>query len=382
MQIPFDGIMTLLIFLIGIPALILQLISSAERRAVLKKESFSSDVQSFLIKALLILVIGLLIQFLLIFLLADYADAIRNFVEQLIWLSIFSCLFYLILQVSKQIPEQYGRREKIVEKLVSDVLNESRGKGHIAGGTFNDLVNLGKQCDPGQEREMVINAFKDIVKAVLAKSEYKGDSFEVLIDELVHILVSNPEPKDLSNFNATIKILSIILSTDKNLETDDDKQRALHAVSKLGRTLIIHFKSVERDGIILDYIDSLEFALTKKEMLTEVSQALFEIGVCAVEEGQDFMVVAALDKLTSLAEIYPPLPKEFVADMLGLLAYFWTKEGSRKKIAEKKLREIESLLPKSVILCIDEARAHCLNTMYFDAADKLSQMRKDLKRRK
>ena len=378
MQIPFDGIMTLLIFLIGIPALILQLISAAERRAILKKEGF--DVQVFLRKAILILLFGLLVQFLLIFLLANSSNATKNFAEQFVWLCVFGYLFYLVLRVSKQIPEQYGRREKIVEKLTSDVLGESKGKGHIAGGTFNDLVNLGKQCDPGQEREMVINAFKDIVKTMLAKSEYRGDSFEVLIDELVHILVANPEPKDLSNFNSAIKILSIILSTAKDLETDDDKQRALHAVSKLGRTLIIHFKSVERDNIILDYIDSLEFALTKKEMLTEVSQALFEIGICAVEENQDFMVVAALDKLTSLAEIYHPLPKEFVADALGLLAYFWTKDGSRKKFAEKKLREIEDLLPKSVILSVDDARIHCLNTMYFDAADKLSQMRKDLKR--
>jgi hypothetical protein len=313
------------------------------------------------------------------FLLEKCNDVIRNFVEQFLWLCIFGALFYLVIKVSKQIPEQYGRREKIVEKLTQDIFNESKRKGRIAGGTFSDLANLGQQCDPGQDREMVINAFKDLVKIMLTQSTYKGDSFEVLIDELVHMLVANPEPKDLPNFNTAIKILSAVLSVNDHSETDDDKQRALHAISKLGRTLIVHFKSVERDNIILDYIDSVEFVLTKKEMLTEVSQALFELGICAVEEGQDFMVVAALDKMTSIAENYLPLPNEFVADMLGLLAHFWVKGGSRKKFAKDKYREIETFLPKKGLLSVEDAMTHCMNTMYFDTADKLSSMLKNLK---
>jgi hypothetical protein len=225
---------------------------------------------------------------------------------------------------------------------------------------------------------MVVNAFKDLVKAVLAKPTYKGDSFEILIDDLVHMLVSDPEPQDLPNYDVAIKILSAILSAGDQLETDDDKQRAVHAISKLGWTLIAHFKSVERYNIILNYIDSLEFALTKKDMLTEVSQALFEIGVCAVEEGQDFIVVAILDKMMSFAENYPPLPGEFVADMLGLLAHFWVVDGSRNEFAKRKFREIEIFLPKDHFLSINDARLYFLNTMYFDTADNLAKMAKDL----
>lgn len=379
MQIPFDGIMTLLIFLVGIPAIILQLISSAERRVVAKKEGL--DVNSFLIKAIIVLTIGMLLQFALTFALdkLKYNDVTKNLVEQSVWLCIFIALFILVLRVSKQVPEQYGRREKIIEKLTKDVLRESKIKGRIAGGTFSDLANLGKQCEPGQEREMIINAFKDLVKSMLASPEYKGDSFESLIEELVHMLVYNPEPKDLNNYDTTIKILSAILSADKRIRTSDDKQRALHAISKLGRTLIIHFNSVERDNIILDYVDSLEFALAKREMLTEVSQAIFEIGVCAVQEDQDFMVVAALDKMTSLAEHYAPLPDEFIADMLGLLASFWAKGGSRKELADLKLKEVKKILSKDIVLSLEGARSHCMKTMYFDVADELTELLETLR---
>jgi len=372
MEIPFDGILTLLIFLVGIPALVLQLISAAERRAAIKKDGL--DVRLFLKRALVILGLGLLSQFVLALLFSRNADTNEKILEQFIWLALFGCLFYLVLQVAKQIPEQYGRRERIIEKLTQDVLKETETKSRVAGGTFSDLANLGKQCDPGQEREMVVSAFGVLAKTALAKPQYRGDSFEVLIDELVHILASNPEAKDLRNYDIAVKIFFAILTAHSHLETDDDTRWTVHAMSKLGRTLIIHFKSMERDNIILNYIDSLQFALTKKEMLTEVSQALFEIGICAVDENQDFIVVAAVDKMTSLAENYPPLPNEFVADMLGLIAHFWAKNGSRKEFAEAKLCEVEKLLPGDRVTSLEAARVHCKQSMYFDVADELAQL--------
>jgi len=372
MEIPFDGLLTLLIFLVGIPAIVLQLISAAERRAAVKKDGL--DIRSSLTIALSVIGSGLLLQFLITFVPLDLAAEAKNLYQQLIWLIIFVPLIGLVLRVAKRIPEQYGRREKIIEKLAKEVLAETQKKGRVAGGVFIDLANLGKQCDPGQEREMVVTALTEIIKVMLVSPAYKGDSLEAPIEELVHMLAANPEPRDLGNYGIAIKIFSEILSADGQLTTDDDKQRVVHAISKLGRTLIIHFKSVERDNIILDCIDSLEFALTKKAMLTEVSQALFEIGICAVEEHQDFMVVAALDKMTSLAENLPPLPPEFVADLLGLLAHFWARGGSRRDFVETKLGEVEKFLPKSSILSLEGAMIHCRQSMYFDVTDELADM--------
>lgn len=380
MEIPFDGILTLLIFLVGIPALVLQLISAAERRAAMKRNGL--DVQLFLRWAVYIILAGLMLQFVVVHWLADkpqIGETDKGLVAQLLWLLVFIPLFYLAIRVSRQIPEQYGRREKIVEKLTQDVLKELQTKIRVGGATFADLANLGKHCDPGQEREMVVNALKDIVKAVIAKPAYKGDSFETLIDELVHMLASDPEPKDLNNYDIAIKILSAILSAQSQAGTEDDKRRAVHAASKLGQTLITNFKSVERDNIILEYIDSLEFALPQRDMLTEVSQALFEIGVCAVREGHDFVFIAALDKMTALAETYPPLPSEFVTDLLGLIAHYWVKEGSRNRLARDKFNEVRKFLESPILPILETAGAHLVKTMYFDEADKLAQMTGDIK---
>jgi len=375
MEIPFDGILTLLIFLVGIPALVLQLISAAERRAAVKKEGL--DVRSSLTVALIVVVIGVLVQFWYAY--STNSSDSKSIIQQAIWVGTFIPLIILVLRVAKTIPEQYGRREKIVEKLTREVLEELQSKARVGGGTFADLANLGKQCDPGQEREMVVNALKEIVKVVIAKPAYKGDSFETLTDELVHMLASDPEPKDLNNYDIAIKILSAILSAQPLSGTEDDKRRAIHAASKLGQTLIVNFKSVERDNIILEYIDSLELALPQREMLTEVSQALFEIGVCAVKEGHDFVFVAALDKMTALAEAYPPLPSEFVTDLLGLIAHYWVKEGSRTRLARDKFQEVRKFLGKPILPMLETAERHLVNTMYFDEADKLAHMAEDIR---
>lgn len=61
MEIPFDGILTLLIFLVGIPALVLQLISPAERRATMKENRL--DVRKFLMWAISVTAIGLFLEF-------------------------------------------------------------------------------------------------------------------------------------------------------------------------------------------------------------------------------------------------------------------------------------------------------------------------------
>lgn len=380
MEIPFDGILTLLIFLVGIPALVLQLISAAERRAVQKKERL--DVKSFLVKAIWSLVIGLLLEFALTLLsiIEGWTVEITQLIGQIIWLIIFGVLFSFAWQVARQIPEQYGQREKIVDKLYDEVIKEVSTKKHIEGGTFIDLANLGKHCEPGQEREMVVNAFKEIVKEVLAGTNYKGDSLEALIDQLVHMLASDPAPKDLSNFDITIKIFTAILSIQPQPEIDNDKQRTIHAISKLGQTLIVHFKSVERDNILLEYIDSLELALSKREMLTDISQALFEIGVCAVKEDHDFVFVAALDKMTTFAANYSPLPDEFVTDLLGLVSHYWTQDGSRKQLARDKFNEIKKFLKKPILSTLERSRQHLISTMYFDEADKLAQMADDIRR--
>jgi hypothetical protein len=376
MDIPFDALLTLLIFLVGIPALILQLISATERRVVNKGGRL--DVGSFLIKALLIIVAGLALQFLfLLFLQKRVPEDVRPLVGQIIWLLVFAALFYLAWIISQQIPKQYGRREEIIKTLRKDVLSElkKRKRLNVSGETFEDLVNLGKHCEAGQEREMVLRAFMEIVNAVLADTRYNGDSLEMLIEELTHILAFNPESKDLYNYRMAVDIFSTILAYREPVTSADDKRRCIHAVSHLSRTLILNFKSAERDNVILACLSSFDFVLSNANLLTEISQAMFEMGICALEAGHDFIAVAVLDKIISLAERQsPPLPIEFVADLFGLLADYWAKGGSRRDYARRKFQAAKIFLGKNPSGRLKEAQKHLVRTICFDEADRLGKM--------
>lgn len=227
---------------------------------------------------------------------------------------------------------------------------------------------------------MVVKAFMEITKAVLADSRYVGDSFETFIDELTHMLAFNPEAKDLYNYRTAVEIFSSILAANHSTKAEDDRRRAVHAISRLGRTLIVNFQSVERDNVILAYVNSLDFVLNRPHMLTEISQALFEIGLCAVDAGHDFVAVAALDKLTSLAERQvPPLPVEFVADLFGLMARYRAVDGSRMEYANRKYGETKAFLGKDAIQALKNAQTHLVKTIYFDEADKLGELIEALK---
>lgn len=376
MDIPFDAILTLLIFLVGIPALILQLISSTERRVINKGGRL--DVGSFLIRALLIILTGIALQIVFLLLLKNrVADDLRSLIGQIIWLLVFTGLFYLAWIISQRIPKQYGRREEIIKTLQKDILSDlkKRKRLNVSGEAFDDLVSLGKHCEAGQEREMVVRAFLEIVNEVLTDARYNGDSLEMPIEELTHILAFNPEAKDLYNYRMAVDIFSSILAHDGAASSADDKRRAIHAVSHLSRTLMLNFQSVERDNVILAYLNSLDFVMRKANLLMEISQALFEMGICALKAGQDFIAVAVIDKLTSLAERQsPPLHPEFSSDLFGLLASCWVKDGSRRDFARRKFEDLKKLLGKPYLPRLREAQAHLIDTIYFDESDYLGQM--------
>jgi hypothetical protein len=380
MEIPFDAIFTLMIFMVVTISSVLQAISPIERQVVQKKGRL--DVRSFFRRAIWIVVIGIVAQAIYIWS-THIGDpgANQQIVQQLIWMAVFGFLFYLAWIISQQIPQHYGRREKIVESLTQDILDElkNRRRLNVSGETFNDLANLGKHCEAGQEREIVVKAFMKIAQSVLADSRYGGDSFETFIDELTHMLAFNPEARDLYNYRTTMDIFSSILAADRSTTITDDKRRAVHAISRLGRTLIVNFQSVERDNVILAYINSFDLVLNKPHMLTEISQALYEIGHSAMEAGHDFVAVSALDKLTSLAgRLSPPLPVEFVADLFGLLAHYRAMGGSRREFANRKFEETKAFLDENAIQALKDAQKHLVKTMYFEEADKLGELIEDI----
>ncbi len=393
MEIPFDGIITLFVFLIGLPALVVQFMPAEVRSIVFDKGK--------LIPRRLILAIA---SFLLV---VTFSSVWTLCIEKYTWVGFsstqtwsivwFFTFAFLITDVSLTafwFQNTYGRRENVINSLKDRSLREFSHRERSNVGALRQLIEIGKQSTPGSDRELILNALKEIAAVTCNRPGYRGESLAVLIDGVVGMLSINPDSEDLLNYKTAVEILEIILRarpSDEESGSLRDQHHSVRALSALGQTAISQIKiRTGIDYILVGYEEALGLAVYRHpKMLSDISQAFLEVGAIALTAGQFLFAVAAMERLIVIAEEPPGaasinnstnrLPFEATSDMLGLAAHFWSNsEGSREYI-QKRLMTITNCVGKPLTRKLLAARTHCLQTMEFSTADKLAQMAKDIK---
>jgi hypothetical protein len=223
-----------------------------------------------------------------------------------------------------------------------------------------------------------------LVKEACSCSDYRAGTLETIIDETVNILISRPHPEDFQSFRTAVSLLRRIVTQDCTTgETENlvDHQRAVRALSALGQAVLSQVGySIGIDYILMGYEGALSLALLNHpQLLTDVSQALFETGSVALDSKNYLFAVAALRRLLSIFEENNPVPPEASVDTLGLLAHFWTAEDSpsSRLFAEQCLERL-NLKGEALQSALEATREHCQITMEFETADKIMVMEKDL----
>ena len=102
MDIPFDGIVSLLLFLVGIPAIVLQFMAEDVRRVLIKRVTAPREIASRLGIAVLTVILAILF-------VVRYPDR-----EEFIWSVMFFLLLIIILWTTFQVQYRYGWREIII----------------------------------------------------------------------------------------------------------------------------------------------------------------------------------------------------------------------------------------------------------------------------
>jgi len=145
-EIPFDAVTTLLMFLVGVPAIVLQTLPPEIRRVVAKR--WGRLVAALSVPALLgvlLCVGGVLARDLPEPLLTWTWSGILLVLALTGFLTIFSTL------------GRYGRRIAIVRSLAREAGRRIPTRGRLVEESLSDLVDLGRQSEPGREREMVLD---------------------------------------------------------------------------------------------------------------------------------------------------------------------------------------------------------------------------------
>jgi hypothetical protein len=378
--LPFDAIGSLFIFLIGVPALVVQSIPPEVRHVVARRwQRLLLETGLPVVVAAAAVGLGLLRHALW------PADAVAIGGGGLFgrvplppagpwtWVIVIAVMFATATYTAMRIPHRYGRRSMIIRSLEKESFKHSKLIEH----SLDDLIVLGRQSESGQDKELVLQALYRLATKMYDLRDYRGDRLEALIMGLVDMLVPASQPGNAQNFSTAAQILQHITKSAK--PRSPDVLSAIQALGSLGQAALIHAGPLNIRPTVMKYVQALGLTVNRHPAhTTDVSQALFEVGVVAVQKRQILIAMAALAELLNLVQANKPARAELVTDLLGLIAHFWTAGETACEYVRGKLAEIVDSFALPLDEALEQARRHCAQTTQFQVADNLGQLSRDL----
>lgn len=364
-EIPFDAIVTLFVFLVGIPAIVLQALPVETRLLVTKRwRRLVAAVMWPIVLALAVVIVGVLVT------------------EQLgfhtwVWGLVLALLFAIVGFTAFRMPRLYGARDALVARLTREVLRSLDSDCRLNEDSLNDLIELGKQGRPGQEKDWVLDALVDLTHRVTDHDRYEGEALEDVIIGAIDILGSSSGEHSARNLTSAANIVRCVViryevASEKPL-SQSDLISAIRAASTLGRIAL----RLGNPSISLGIVEACS-GVRADGGESMISQTLFEIGVAAIDHDQMLIAMAALSRLLTLIEARQPAAGELAADTLGLIAHFWGAGRSGRDYAAQMLARIANHLEQPVTEAIESAARHCVRITQFRTSDLLLEMAENL----
>ena len=379
MSIPLDAITTIFIFLIGLPAVLLQTLAPELRKIVRQRrwQLISFTILPLVISGLIVAG-GIALSHLKSTLrqAPPVLEKILCYDGQLLWISILTSLVLISGVFAILLSEQW-RREGIIRKLRQRAASGLATKGRLLEEELMHLVQLGRHSHSGRNKELVLQTLAELAALVQNGKAYDGRQLETLIKGLEEVLILGPlNLGSLENFRSAAGLLSDIVIPASRARHSEDLKMAVQAISVLARTSMCFETSL----LPMKYLEALEFLyLGDHAAVTLMSQALFEIGSEAIEREQPLVAMAALSKLDGLAQRQPRIEGELAHDYLSLIAHFWNHGETALRYAAKILSSVQAGFTVELPEAIHAAQAHCAQTAKFKTADYLITMRTSLR---
>jgi len=367
-NIPYDALSTFLIFLIGVPALVIQSMSDEVRQVVLRRWRLLLVETSLPVIAAAILV--------------GVALAARPSwgADETLWIIVLASLFLISIITAIYMLNRYGRKDAVSRDLERQITKRLPNEARLVEEPLQAMIELGGQSAPGEDKQLVLQALSELTVQVCRTPTYRGDSLETLIAGLADILVSDSATGDSKNFRTAVGILHNIIMTPPALtDSQVDLVHAVRTLSGLARATLSHIEHpLDVEQTLMNCIEALGSAARRDlGATTEVSQVLLEIGIAAIEHKQTLAAIAALNQLFVLVDANQPARGELVADALGLASHFWVDGETARKYVEEKLKQTQGELAENLCDALKAARHHCMITTKFQTADNLQKMTRD-----
>ncbi len=388
MDIPYDAIVTLLVFLIGLPALLLQTLHE-ELRVIIRKNR-----ALFLFKPLMYILLVVFVLYGALFLLhTGLYNSIPylNYSEKIFWCFVILVLLSMTGYSIFSLTRQWQRRETI--NWLTNKINRaipSQKKANRVNESIKHFARFGSQSAPGEDKNQVLWAFYQIAQNLQKQPDYNGDKLEDFLERIESILIQNSGAVHYGNFKFAGEILADIAFTARKQGWAHDLQFCCERASLLLRYLMNNgpkFKNTfEASKTHMRLLNVLQFDY-KPELDADGKplprpewplKACYEIGAEAIELGYTFTAIAVLSHLDSVASNYPDYHQKYHHRLLGLCAHFWGKGGSTREYIIPIISDDTVFEQKKLRVTLKRAIELYENQGLFQTADLLIDMRNSL----
>jgi len=341
----------LLVFALGIPALVFQISIPEEIRHIMHRR------KSFIWCYILMVILVMACLFFIWFFhpcttntLSLYNEYIASGVVTLILISVGIFWLFefgsckrknLVLIIQKKLKKKFNKQKKLDKEYL------------------DDLVYLGEHGNAGEDKEMVLKALNRLAANVQGAKGYQGVELEELIRGTERVVDNREKPGNDSNFSLAGNILKRIRqrANERTNISYLDADLALKGLGRLGVMAIERRSEAVAQGFL--------------EAVTGNSQQVFEMGKAAFRAQYFLLALAALSRLETLAE--KPGPNDVnISALLGLVAYFRAAgSSSARQRAELTLSQAPEVFVPSLPKCLQNAYDYYYSLADYETADKL-----------
>lgn len=346
----------LLVFSIGLPAVITQLIVREDIRQITQKE------HNYVWWGVWVAICLASLLFVWLFHPTGNKPDQRSLYASLV-ISLVAVSILLLMRLLKGYE-----RETIIRRLRKKLIHSWQTKRTLKAPLLTNLVYLGAKGHAGREKDLVLEVLKDLLDEVRFSPDYKGDQMEQLMDGLPTILSDKEKSGNDENFNRVAFFLQEVrdgIPDDLSYSTRD-RLTAKNKITYLG------IESVTL-GLGTAPFNFLQLAEIGNE------EMVFEIGLNALKSGRFKLAVAALDKLESLAADQESFcTNRVTAYLLGLIAHFAFHSPSACRQAEMALKRIADSSSPSLSQCLIFAFNYHYEELLFSTSDSIAKLQKAL----
>ena len=364
-EIPFDALVTFFVLLIGLPAVVLQSLPAEIRRVLEKRRRLlARDLGLPILGGILVAALTVIV----------HRAGIWS--DGPVWSVGLGLLAAVCVITALIVPGRYGRRDAIVQMLANETASELEATGRLNEDSLHDLVEFGRRSEPEREKLPTLEALKELSNRVCESPYYAGDALTDLIDGGVAIVVEARGAGRTQLVGPALAVLRrSIRAFDPHRSGHTDASSAIHGMGVLG----IESLRMGNASITQTITQSLGWSRGKDRALTMArSQALFEVGMAAIERKQMLGALKVLDGLTSLIHANAPAEGELARDTIGLFAHFWTSGETGKQFARFRMSQLEEYFKRDIAAVVDGTIEHCQLRALFETADKVRIMRREL----